>query len=106
MNFLNHYNEKCYVICPFGCESKLTRNKMKNHVDNDCSNQIVFCAAMKFGCKVKDKKSNILKHEIDCFLMKTLPLLNELENVKNIAILQTQQINKQNKTIEELNQKN
>ncbi|KAM9994792.1 hypothetical protein ACTFIY_000982 [Dictyostelium cf. discoideum] len=60
-----HQDRECpkYIIdCLNGCSMKIKREDYQKHIDNDCSNTVIFCKYYEQGCKVKMKRSELPHH--------------------------------------------
>ncbi|KAN0023612.1 hypothetical protein ACTFIV_007999 [Dictyostelium citrinum] len=63
-NHLNHIEEcpKVTIECSQGCSTKIKRDEMKIHVDNDCGNTTIHCIYEEQGCLIQMKRSELHYH--------------------------------------------
>lgn len=54
--------EKSIVLCPYKCDSKMERGKLRAHLDANCPNVIVRCPFYKYGCVNELPRREIGKH--------------------------------------------
>ncbi|KAM9957242.1 hypothetical protein ACTFIW_008983 [Dictyostelium discoideum] len=86
----SHKNEcpKVIIDCFQGCQMKIVRDEMKNHIENNCENTIVGCKYQEQGCE---------------FTMKRSELQNHLESIVSHQIYMTELIDKLNSKVDQSN---
>ncbi|KAK5579872.1 hypothetical protein RB653_009560 [Dictyostelium firmibasis] len=59
-----HHNEcpKVSINCLQGCSTKIEREYMIDHIDNDCCNTVLPCKYNIFGCNTQMKRSELNSH--------------------------------------------
>lgn len=88
--FLDHYNNYCSISCPLGCQKKLSRKMLNQHLE-ECDKKIVSCISSYCSFTCTKEKMNC--HIQDCIFSKLNLFINSLENKINLLneIISTQQ---------------